>query len=110
MMFTPFKMPDFTGRPDGSSKSLRDSYISLRRFGCPDKNIFIYPQGEFARYRGDILDQRPNPGEIVNAGDTVTLIAAVPGICELMPDLFTDHSEAFFEEDFKQLYLIYYPI
>lgn len=94
-------MPDFSSRPDGSSKSLRDSYITLRRFGLPDKNIFIYPEGEFARYRGDILDQRPNPGEIVNAGDTVTLIAAVPGFCELMPDLFTDHSEDFFEEDFN---------
>jgi len=100
-MFASFKMPDFSSRPDGQSKSLRDAYIALRRLGFPDKDIFIYPQGEFAKYRGDILDQRPNPGELVSPKDTITLIAAVAGFCELMPDLFTDHSEDFFEEEFN---------
>jgi hypothetical protein len=99
--FTPFRMPDFKSRPDGSSKSLKDAYISLRRCGFPDRDLFIYPQGEFGNFKGEIIDQRPDPDEIISSGHRITIVAAVPGICELMPDLFTDHREDIFQEEFN---------
>jgi hypothetical protein len=99
--FAPFPMPDFKDRPDGISKSLKDAYVYLRQQGFPDKDLFIYPQGEFSSFKGDILSQRPEPGETVSSGTRVILIAAVPGICELMPDLFTDHRGDFFDEEFN---------
>ncbi|HBC46670.1 MAG TPA: hypothetical protein DEO84_08370 [candidate division Zixibacteria bacterium] len=97
--FNPFRMPDFRDRPDGLSKSLKDSYIFLRSMGFPDRSLFIYPEGEFNNFKGEIIDQKPDPGEMVVSGDRIVLIAAVPGLCELLPDLFTDHHESYFDED-----------
>lgn len=99
--FTSFQMPDFKSRPDGISKSLKDAYSYLRGKGFPDKDIFIFPQGRFTEFKGEILDQRPEPGEMVGDGTRITIIAAVPGICEIMPDLFTDHRDDFFDEEFN---------
>jgi hypothetical protein len=99
--FSPFRMPDLRSRPEGKSKSLKDAYVALRSNGFPDRDLFIYPQGEFDNFKGEILDQRPDPGDIVSSGHRVILVAAVRGICELMPDLFTDHREDFFQEEFN---------
>lgn len=90
-LFTPFNMPDFCSRPDGKSKLLKDAYIYLRRRGFPDKDIFIYAQGEFNKFRGDVIEQEPPKGEMISPGDRITIVAAVSGICQIMPDLFTDH-------------------
>ena len=99
--FAPFQMPDFKTRPDGVSRELKDAYAYLRQQGFPDKDLFIFPQGEFYSFKGDILNQKPESGDIISPGTRITLIAAVPGICELMPDLFTDHREDFFDEEFN---------
>ncbi len=99
--FAPFRMPDFKSRPDGVSKSLKDAYVNLRQRGFPDKDIFIFPQGEFSSFKGEILGHRPEPGDVVSPGERITIIAAVPGICELMPDLFTDHRGDFHDEEFN---------
>lgn len=94
-MFEPFKMPDFCSRPDGSSRTLKDAYVFLRRKEFPDKNIFIFPQGEFSRFKGEILEQQPHAGETVYPDSRVILIAAVSGICHILPDLFTDQMSDF---------------
>jgi hypothetical protein len=100
--FSPFKMPDFSFRVADQSRSLKDSFAYLRSRGFPDKDLFIFPQGRFLSFKGEILDQRPQAGEIVSAGERIILIAAVPGLCDLMPDLFTDHRESsFFDEEFS---------
>lgn len=98
-MFTPFKMPDFSSRPEGQSKSLKDAYVNLRRLGVPDKDIFIYTQGEFNQFKGQILDQQPQVGDMVLPGNKITLTAAVLGISQIMPDLFTDHLSDYLIED-----------
>lgn len=98
-MFTPFKMPDFCSRPLGSSKTLKEAYIHLRRREFPDRNIFIYPHGEFSRFKGEILDQRPQAGEMVYPESRITIIAAVSGISHVLPDLFTDQKSDFLSED-----------
>jgi len=98
-MFTPFKMPDFCSRPLGSSKTLKEAYIYLRRQEFPDENIFVYPQGEFSRFKGEILDQRPQAGEMVYPESRITIIAAVSGISHILPDLFTDQKSDFLSED-----------
>ncbi len=97
--FNPFTMPDFRSRPDGRSKSLKDCYVNLRTLGFPDRNLFIFPEGEFTNFKGEIIDQRPEPGELVIPGNRIVIVAAVKGICELLPDLFTDHHESFFDEE-----------
>jgi hypothetical protein len=99
MMFEPFKMPDFYSRPDGRSKTLKDAYVFLRRRDFPDNNIFIFPQGEFSRFKGEILDQQPDAGEMVYPDTRITLIAAVPGISHILPDLFTDQISASLSDD-----------
>jgi hypothetical protein len=91
-------MPDFKGRPTARSKTLREAYAYLRLQGFPDRDLFIYPQGEFCNFKGEILDQQPHPGDTVSPGERILLIAAVPGICESLPDLFIDHREGFHEE------------
>jgi len=98
-MFTPFKMPDFCFRPDGQTKSLKAAYVHLRRMGVPDKDIFIYAQGEFNQFKGEILDQQPQAGDMVLPGNKITLIAAVPGISQMMPDLFTDNLSDYLIDD-----------
>jgi len=98
-MFAPFKMPDFCFRQDGQSKSLKAAYVYLRRVGIPDKDIFIYTQGEFNQYKGQILSQQPQAGDMVFPGNKITLTAAVPGISQIMPDLFTDHLSDYLIED-----------
>ena len=80
---------------------LKDAYIHLRRLGFPDRDIFIYPQGEFNEFKGEVLGQQPEPGDMISSGNRITLIVAMPGICDAMPDLYTDHSEDFFTEDFN---------
>ena len=100
--FSSFKMPDFKSRPDGESKPLKDAYIFLRRQNFPDKDIFIYPLGEYNKFQGEIMGQSPDPGDIVSPDDRVILLVNMPGICDLMPDLYTDHSEDFFAEDFDE--------
>jgi hypothetical protein len=94
-------MPDFQGRPDGKSLSLKAAYAFLRSQNYPDQDLFIFPQGKFGEFKGEILGQKPHPGELVEKGDRITLIASVPGICEIMPDLFTDHRDDFFDEEFN---------
>ncbi len=101
--YPPFVMPDFRARPDGASKTLKEAYSFLRTQGFSDKDLFIFPQGEFESFKGEILNQHPSSGEVVSPGERVVLIAAVPGICELMPDLFTDHREDFFDDSFTPL-------
>lgn len=91
--FKPFTMPDFKSRPDDKSKSINDAYIYLRNKGVPDKNIFIYPLGEFNKFKGDIMDQNPEPGEIISSENNVVLAVNRMSICDLMPDLFTDHRQ-----------------
>jgi hypothetical protein len=98
-MFEPFKIPDFSSRPDGLSMSLKQAYIYLRKQDFPDKDIFIYAQGEFDKFKGEIIEQQPQGGDIVYPGNRVTLTAAVAGICEMMPDLFTDHAGRSFADD-----------
>lgn len=98
-MFAPFKMPDLCSRPEGRSKSLKEAYIYLRRRGFPDRDIFIYAQGEFSRFKGDMLEQQPQAGDMIFPGNKITLVAAVTGICQMMPDLFTDHIGGFLNED-----------
>jgi hypothetical protein len=98
-MFTPFKMPDFCSRPLGSSKSLKEAYICLRRQEFPDRDIFIYPEGEFSRFKGEILEQQPQAGEMVYPDGKITLIAAVSGISHILPDLFTDQKGNFLSDD-----------
>jgi hypothetical protein len=99
--FIPFKMPDLADRPDGQSNTLKDSYISLRTMGFPDRDIFIYPEGEFENFKGEILRQKPEAGEMVYPGDKILIVAAVAGISELMPDLFTDHNDNIFDDEFN---------
>lgn len=99
MMFTPFKMPDFVSRPEGQSKTLKDMYIYLRRSGFPEKDLFIRPAGEFSRYKGEILEQHPAAGETVSPGKRIVIMAAVPGISQVMPDLFTDYFGDYTVED-----------
>jgi len=89
-MFQPFKMPDLCARPDGKTKSLKEAYIYLRNQGLADKDIFIYAQGEFSSFKGEILDQQPLAGEMVYTDSHIVLHAAVAGICQVLPDLFTD--------------------
>lgn len=98
-MFEPFKMPDLCSRPDGKSRTLKEAYICLRRYDFPDKNIFIFPQGEFSRFKGEILEHQPQPGEMVYPGNRITLIAAVSGISHILPDLFTDQKGDYFSEE-----------
>jgi hypothetical protein len=98
-MFEPFKMPDLCSRPDGNSRTLKEAYIYLRRNGFPDKSIFIFPQGEFSSFKGEILEQQPQPGEMVYPGSRIILIAAVSGISHILPDLFTDQKSDFFSDD-----------
>lgn len=88
-------MPDFCARREGLSKSLKDAYVHLRQLEFPDKDIFIFAEGEFNRFKGEILEQQPQAGDMVYLGERITLMAAVPGICQLMPDLFTDHIGGF---------------
>jgi hypothetical protein len=102
-VYAPFVIPDFKVRPDGASKTLKEAYSFLRTQGFPEKDLFIFPQGEFESFKGEILNQQPTPGEIVSPGERVILIAAMPGICELMPDLFTDHREDFLDDSFTPL-------
>ncbi|NLI15098.1 MAG: hypothetical protein GX409_02305 [candidate division Zixibacteria bacterium] len=99
--FIPFRMPDLAGRSEGQSKTLKDSYIYLRMMGFPDRDIFIYPEGEFENFKGEIIKQKPEAGELVYPGDKIFIVAAVTGISELMPDLFTDHIDDLFEDDFN---------
>jgi hypothetical protein len=99
--FTPFKMPDLADRPEGQSNTLKDSYLCLRMMGFPDRDIFIYPEGEFENFKGEILRQKPEAGEIVYPGDKILIVAAVAGISELMPDLFTDHNDNILEDEFN---------
>lgn len=99
--FTPFKMPNLADRPDGQSNTLKESYICLRRLGFPDRDIFIYPEGEFENFKGEILRQKPDVDELVYPGDKIFIVAAVAGISELMPDLFTDHNDNIFEDEFN---------
>jgi hypothetical protein len=98
-MFTPFKMPDFCSRPDGQSKSLKAAYVHLRRLEVQDKDIFIFAQGGFNRFKGELLDQQPQAGDMVLPGDKITLTTALTGICQMMPDLFTDHLSDYLIED-----------
>jgi len=65
----------------------------------PDKDIFIFAQGEFNQFKGEILDQQPQAGDMVLPGNKITLTAAVPGIGQVMPDLFTDHLSHYLVED-----------
>jgi len=104
--FTPFAMPDFKSRPEAKSKSLKDAYIYLRKNGVPDKDIFVYPLGEFSRFKGDIMNQYPDPGEIVSSESNIILAVNRMSICDLMPDLFTDNRQRssiddFFAENFS---------
>lgn len=99
--FIPFRMPDLADRPEGQSNTLKDSYIHLRMMGLPDRDIFIYPEGEFGNFKGEILRQKPDAGEMVYPGDKIFIAAAVAGISELMPDLFTDHNDNIFEDEFN---------
>ncbi len=92
-------MPDFCARPEGKSKSLKDAYIFLRKQEFPDKNLFIFTQGEFSKFKGEILEQQPLAGEMIYPENKITLIAAVPGICHIMPDLFTDQRSDFLSDD-----------
>ncbi|UCC80460.1 MAG: hypothetical protein JSW64_03600 [Candidatus Zixiibacteriota bacterium] len=94
-MFEPFKMPDFCSRPGGSSRTLKEAYVLLRRREVPDNNIFIFPQGEFSRFKGEILEQQPHAGDTIYQDSRITLIAAVSGICHILPDLFTDQMSDF---------------
>ncbi|UCE67671.1 MAG: hypothetical protein JSU85_06605 [Candidatus Zixiibacteriota bacterium] len=94
-MYSPFKMPDFCARPEGKSKSLKDAYIYLRKQEFPDRNLFIFAQGEFNKFKGEILEQEPAAGEMIYPESKITLIAAVSGICHTMPDLFTDQRTDF---------------
>jgi hypothetical protein len=98
-MFDPFKMPDFCSRPDGRSKTLKEAYIFLRTRGFPDSDIFIFPQGEFSSFKGEILEQQPHAGEMVHTDARITLIAAVRGTSHILPDLFTDQKTDFFSDD-----------
>jgi hypothetical protein len=98
-MFDPFKIPDFVNRPDGRSMSLKDAYVGLRRLGFPDKDIFIFAQGEFNSFKGEIIRQEPQAGDMVYPGNRVILTAAVAGICQMMPDLFTYHIEGELSSD-----------
>ena len=98
-MFNSFKMPDFCARPEGKSKSLKEAYIYLRCQGVPDSDIFIYAQGEFYEFKGEILDQQPQAGDMVYTESRITLTAAVSGICQVMPDLFTDHMSGSLADD-----------
>lgn len=90
-MFEPFKMPDFCSRPEGTSKTLKETYVRLRMLDYPDRDIFIYAQGEFNKFKGEMLEQQPQAGEMVYPGERITLVAAVSGLSQIMPDLFTDH-------------------
>ncbi len=99
--FIPFKMPNLADRSEGQSVTLKDSYIYLRMMGFPDRDIFIYPEGEFGNFKGEVLRQKPETGEMVHPGDKIFLVAAVAGISELMPDLFTDHNDNVFEDEFN---------
>ena len=92
-LFSPFKMPAFRSRPAAESKSLKDAYIYLRRKGFPDKDIFVYPVGSFDRFKGEIKGQSPEPGETILPGDEIVLTVNMPGITDIMPDLFIDHHE-----------------
>lgn len=92
-------MPDFCSRPDGSSKTLKDAYIYLRRQNFPDESIFIFPQGEFSRFKGEILEQQPQAGDMVYQDSRITIIAAVSGISHILPDLFTDQKSDFLSDD-----------
>jgi len=76
---------------EGNSNSLKEAYIKLRRLDYPDKDILIYADGEFNSFKGEILDQQPSAGEMVYQGDRITIVAAVSGICQMIPDLFTDY-------------------
>lgn len=98
-MFSPFKMPDFCARPEGKSRSLKDAYIYFRKQEFPERNLFIFAQGEFNKFKGEILEQQPPAGETIYAESKVTLIASVPGICHSMPDLFVDQRTDFMSDD-----------
>ena len=78
---------------------MKEAYIYLRQQELPDKNIFIYPQGEFSRFKGEILDQRPQAGEMVYPESRIVIIASVSGISHILPDLFTDQKSDFLSED-----------
>jgi hypothetical protein len=98
-MFSPFKIPDFCARPEGKSKSLKDAYVYLRKREFSDRNLFIFAQGEFDKFKGEILEQQPPAGETIYPESKITLIAAVSGICHIMPDLFTDQRSDFLAEN-----------
>jgi len=92
-------MPDFCARPDGSSKSLKDAYVFLRKQEFPDRNLFIFAQGEFSKFKGEILEQQPMAGETIYPETKITLIASVPGISHILPDLFVDQRTDFLSDD-----------
>ena len=78
---------------------MKEAYVFLRVRGFADKDIFIFPQGEFSSFKGEILEQQPHAGEMVYPGTAVTLIAAVRGISHILPDLFTDQMTDFLSDD-----------
>lgn len=80
---------------------MKEAYIFLRRQEFPDKNIFIFPQGEFSRFKGEILEQQPHAGETVYQESRITLIAAVSGISHILPDLFTDQMSDFLSGEYN---------
>jgi hypothetical protein len=98
-MFSPFKMPDFCDRPEGSSKSLKEAYVFLRKQEFPDRNLFIFAQGEFSKFKGEILEQQPMAGETIYPETKISLISSVPGISHIIPDLFVDQRTDFLSDD-----------
>lgn len=78
---------------------MKEAYVSLRRREFPDRDIFIFPQGEFSSFKGEILEQEPLAGEMVYPDTKIMIVAAVPGISHVLPDLFTDQKSDFLSDD-----------